>query len=78
MEESGFDAQLQDMFLFSAQSRPNVRPSKIPTQFVAGTLSSTLKRPVRETGHSPSCGAEAKKAWRYTSIPSYVFLVILN
>jgi hypothetical protein len=37
-----------------------------------GTLP-LIKRPEREVGHSPASSAEVKNAWRYTSIPPYVF-----
>jgi hypothetical protein len=36
-------------------------------------LSQGVKRPGLEADHSPQTNAEVKKAWLYTSIPTYVF-----
>jgi hypothetical protein len=37
-------------------------------------LSLGIKRPVRETDHSPPSSAEVKNAWSYTSTPQYVLM----
>jgi len=44
-------------------------PIQPPIQWVSGTLSLGLKRPGRESDHSPPHSAEVKKAWGYTSTP---------
>jgi hypothetical protein len=38
------------------------------------SLSSRLKRPGRESDHSPTASAEVKKMWIYTSTPPYAFM----
>jgi hypothetical protein len=40
-----------------------------PIQWVPGALSLGVKRPVRETDHSPPSSAEVKNAWSYTATP---------
>jgi hypothetical protein len=45
------------------------RPTQPPIQGVSGALSLGVKRPVRETDHSPPSSAEDKNVWRYTSTP---------
>jgi len=39
---------------------------------VPGALSPGVKWPGREADHSPQSSAEAKNAWSYNSVPSYV------
>ncbi|PNF15380.1 hypothetical protein B7P43_G00977, partial [Cryptotermes secundus] len=41
---------------------------------VPGTLSQGVKRPGRETDHSPPTSAEVKKTWIYTPTPPCVFM----
>jgi hypothetical protein len=43
-------------------------------QWVPGALSLRVKRPGRESDHSPPSSAEVNKAWSYTSTPQYVFM----
>jgi hypothetical protein len=38
-----------------------------------GVLSPGIKRPERETNHTPPFSVEIKNAWSYTSIPPYAF-----
>jgi hypothetical protein len=61
-------------FLFSTSSRPVLGWTQPPIQCVPGALSPGVKRPGRETDHSPSASAEVKKMWIYTSIPPYAFM----
>jgi hypothetical protein len=56
-------------FLFSKSSRPALRSTHPPTQWVPGALSPGVKRPGREVGHSHPTSAEVKKMWIYTSTP---------
>jgi hypothetical protein len=60
--------------LFSKSSRPAVRSTKPPIQWVPGLLSPEVKRPGREVNHSPPTSAEVKKMWTYTSTPPYAFM----
>jgi hypothetical protein len=50
-------------FLFSTSSRPALRPTQPPNQWVPGSLSSGVKRPGREVDHSHSTSTEVKKMW---------------
>jgi hypothetical protein len=58
-------------FLHVVQAGIGVHPASYPM----GTrnFSTGVKRPVRETDHSPPSSAEVKKSWIYTSTPPYVF-----
>jgi hypothetical protein len=62
------------MFLFSRSSRPALRSTQPPLQWVPGDLSPEVKRPGREVDHSPPNSAEVKKMWIYTSAPPYAFM----
>jgi hypothetical protein len=53
------------IFLFTTASRPDLVPTQPPIQWVPGALSLWVKRPDRESDHSPF-SAEVKIAWRYT------------
>jgi hypothetical protein len=44
-----------------------------PIQWVQGVLSPGVKRPGRETDHSPPASTEVKKMWIYTFTPPYAF-----
>jgi hypothetical protein len=45
-----------------------------PIQWVPGALPLGVKRPGRETDHSPPSSAEVKNEWSYTSTPQYAFM----
>jgi hypothetical protein len=62
------------IFFFSMTSRPVLRPSHLPTQWVSGALASRIKRPGREADHSPQTSAKFKKIWVYTSTLPYAFM----
>jgi hypothetical protein len=66
--------------IFSTLSRPALRPTQPPIQWVPGALSPGVKQPGREADHSPPTGAEVKKMWIYTSTPPYTFMayVVFN
>jgi len=53
-------------------SRTALGPTQRPMQWVPGALSLGVKRPGRETDHSPPSSAEVKNAWSYTSTYKYV------
>jgi hypothetical protein len=70
----GFDSQPElGIFLFTA-SRTALGPTQPPIRWVPGALSLGLKRPPRETDHSPSSSAEIKNAWSCTSTPPIIFM----
>jgi hypothetical protein len=56
-------------FLFSKSSRPALRSTQPPIQWVPGALSPGVKRPGLEVDHSPPASAEFKNMWMYTSTP---------
>jgi hypothetical protein len=60
--------------IFSTSSRPVLGPIQPPILWVPRALSLEVKRPGRETDHSPSTSAEVKKTWIYTSTPPYAFM----
>jgi hypothetical protein len=61
------------IFLFITVSRQALEPTQPPIQWVPGALSLGVKRPGRESDHSPPLSAEVKNAWSYTSTPSIRF-----
>jgi hypothetical protein len=48
------------IFLFSTASRTALGPTQSPIQWLPGTLSLGVKRPGRETDHSPPSSTEVK------------------
>jgi hypothetical protein len=72
---SGFDSRRWlGILLFDTASRQAMEPTQPPIQRVPGVLSLGVKRPGRETDHSPTSSAEVKNAWSYTSTPQYAFM----
>jgi hypothetical protein len=57
---------------FSHTSRPALRPTQPPVQWVPG-LSQGEKRPGRGADHPPYSSVEVKKEWSYTSTPLWAF-----
>jgi hypothetical protein len=58
---SGFDSRRRmGIFLFDTISRPALRSTQPPIQWVPGPPSLGLKRPGREADHSPPSSAEVK------------------
>jgi len=49
---------------------PALEPTQPPIQWVSGALCLSVKRPGRETDHSPPFNADVKNVWSYTSTPS--------
>jgi hypothetical protein len=60
---------MQGIFLFTTASRPALRPTQTPIQWVPVAHSLGIKRPGREADHSPPSSVEVKNAWKYTSTP---------
>jgi hypothetical protein len=63
-------------FHFSISSRPPLRPTQPPIEWVPGALSPGVKRSGREADHWPPTSAEVKKTWVYTSTPPYAFMAL--
>jgi hypothetical protein len=61
-------------FYFSISFRPALGPTRPPIHWVPVAPSSRLKRPRRETDHSPPTGTEVKKNSSYISTRPYVFI----
>jgi hypothetical protein len=58
----GFDSQrVLGNFLFTTASRTALGPTQPPIQWLPGALSLEVKRPGRETDHSPPSSAEVKE-----------------
>jgi hypothetical protein len=76
----GFDSpQGQDFFFSSTSSRLILGPIQSPIQRVPGSLSSEVKRPVRETDHCPVSDAEVDCQWNYTiTSPTHLHDVPFN
>jgi hypothetical protein len=67
--DPGFDSRLgKSIFLHSVTSKLALRPTQPPNQCVPRTISSGVKRPGRESGHSLPSNAEVP------STPPYVFM----
>jgi hypothetical protein len=64
-----FPAGIGIFFPFHTASSPALGLTQPPIQWVPGGLSLRVKRPGRETDHSPPSSAEVKNAWSYTSTP---------
>jgi hypothetical protein len=58
-----------EFFFFTIESRPALRPTQPPIQWVQEAPSLGVKRPGREADHSPPSCAKVKNAWSYTSTP---------
>jgi hypothetical protein len=56
------------------ETRPVLRHTQPPIQWVQGALSPGVKRPRREGDHSPPPSIEVKKIWIYTSTSPYAFM----
>jgi hypothetical protein len=54
------------IFLFTTASRPALRPTQPPIQWVKGAFSLGVKQPVFEAKHSLPSSANVKNAWSYT------------
>jgi hypothetical protein len=58
----GFDSRRElGIFLFNTASRTALGPIRPPIQWVAGALSLAVKRPWRESDHSPPSNAKGKE-----------------
>jgi hypothetical protein len=73
-ERGSIPGTSRDIFHFATLSRRALGPTQLPTHWVLGVLSHMLKRPGRESDHSPPPSAEFKNTWTYTSSSTYVFM----
>jgi hypothetical protein len=65
--------------LLTAASRPALKPTQPPIQWVPAALSLEAKRPGREADHSLPSSAELKNSWSYTStLPIHVHGVVFS
>jgi hypothetical protein len=62
------------IFLFAITSTPALGLTQPPNKWLAGALSSGVKRPGREADHSSPSSPDVKYAWSYISTPPYVFM----
>jgi hypothetical protein len=70
VEVLGFDSQKGlRIFLFTTVSKPALRTTQPPIQWVPGAPSLGVKLPGCEYDHSPPPSAEVKNANRYISTP---------
>jgi hypothetical protein len=60
--------------IFSTSSRPALGSIQPPIQWVPGAVSPGVRRPWRESDHSPPASAEVKKTWVYTSTLLYAIM----
>jgi hypothetical protein len=63
-----------EIVLFTIASRPALRPTQSPIQWVTGALSLVVKRPRCEADHSVSFSGKVENAWSCTSTHPYVFM----
>jgi hypothetical protein len=71
LDDRGFDYRHG---LDTTASRLALRPTQPPIQCIPGDLFLGVKRPGRESDHSPPSSAEVKNTWSYTSASQYVFM----
>jgi len=58
------------IFLFYNASRPALRSTELPIQWIVGAISLAVKWPGNEADYSHPSSAEVKNAWCYTSTPN--------
>jgi hypothetical protein len=69
LDNRGFDSRQGLGVLLIAASRPALRPTQSPIQWVPGAPYLGVKRPGREADHLTPSSAEVKNEWSYTSTP---------
>jgi hypothetical protein len=76
---AGFDSRLgQEIFLYYTASRPALKPTQPPIQWVLGALSLGIKQPGREADHSPPSTVEVKNGGTRSPLPIRFHGVVLN
>jgi hypothetical protein len=75
LDDRGFESrQTLGIFLFTTASILALGFTQPPILWLPGALSLGVKRPVRESDHSPLSSSEVKNACSYTSTPYYAFM----
>jgi hypothetical protein len=69
----GFDSRQGLEIIFTTASRMALGPTQPPIQWLIETLFLGVKRPGRESDHSPTSSAEVKNALIISPLPQYVF-----
>jgi hypothetical protein len=62
--------------LLAIASRPALRPTHLPLQWIPAVPYRRVKRPVREANHLPPSSAEVKNARSYISPHQYIFVAL--
>jgi hypothetical protein len=71
----GFDSQEgQEIFLLATASRPALRATQPPIQWVLRVLSLGIKWTGYEADHTPPSSAKVKKEWSFSSTLPYVYM----
>jgi hypothetical protein len=68
----------EEIFLYSTESRPALGPTQPSIQWIPKAASSEVKRPVRESDHSPPSSAEVKNGGAIPPLPIRLRGVMLN
>jgi hypothetical protein len=75
LDDQGVEVQVPvGSRIFSTSSRLTLGSTKLPIQWVTGTLSSGVKRPGHEADHWPPASTGAKKMRIYTSTSPHTFM----
>jgi hypothetical protein len=80
LDDLGFDSRRGlGIFLFTTASRTALGPTQPPLQWLPGALCLGVKRPGRETDHSPPSSAEVKECVKlYLHSPIRLHSVVLS
>jgi hypothetical protein len=73
LDDKGVGVRVKN-FLFCTSSRPALELTQPLIKWVPEAFSPGVKRPGRESDHSPPASAEFKTMWIYTSTPPYAFI----
>jgi hypothetical protein len=73
--ETGLNCQLGQEIVLSAASRLAQGPTQPPALWAVEVVSLGVKWLGHEANHSPPSNAEVRKAWSYTFIPPYTFMM---
>jgi hypothetical protein len=61
--------QRKELFLYSTESRPALKPTQPPIKWVPGAISSGAKQPGSETDHSLPSSADVKNGGAILPLP---------
>jgi hypothetical protein len=75
----GFSARERDFLLFtSTASTPTTGLTQRPLQWLPGTISPEVKRPGRESDHSPPSSAVIKDGGGIRQLPIHFYGLVLS